>query len=75
LILIKDDLVLRDILTKQITHLNIDIKQSTDICSKTVADILALILSLCKQLIVLNFDDMFTKRKCDTPVFLYWRKN
>ncbi len=62
-------MILRDILTKQITHLNIDIKKPTAICSKTVANIFQLILSLCKQLIVLNFGDIFTTRKCETPVF------
>jgi hypothetical protein len=61
-------LVLRDLLSKQITHLNIDIEIAV-YCSETVAKIFALILSLCKQLTVLNFGDMFTRRKCATPVF------
>ncbi|CAF3033483.1 unnamed protein product [Rotaria sp. Silwood2] len=64
-----DNLVLRDFLSKQITHLNIDIKKTRDICSKTVANIFASILFLCKKLIVLNFGDMSARRKCKTPVF------
>ncbi len=74
MILIKDDLVLRDFLTKQITHLNIDIKKPTEICSKTVANIFELILSLCKKLIVLNFGDMFTSRQCETPIVFVRRQ-
>ncbi|CAF3164706.1 unnamed protein product [Rotaria sp. Silwood2] len=64
-----DDLILRDLLTKQITHLNIDIKKPAELCSETVSKIFALILSLCKKLIVLNFCDMFLTRQCTSPVF------
>jgi len=62
-------LVLRDLLTKQITHLNIDIKKPVDQWSDTLLKIIALILSLCKKLTVLNFGDMFITRKFKTPVF------
>ncbi|CAF3983863.1 unnamed protein product [Rotaria sordida] len=51
-----DNLVLRDLLTKQITHLNIDIKKPVDPWSDTLLNIIALILSLCKKLTVLNFE-------------------
>jgi hypothetical protein len=68
-ILIKDNLLLRDLLGNQITHLNIDLNNPRTICSKTVANIFGLILSLCKQLIVLNFGDMFIRRKCQIPVY------
>ncbi|CAF1513366.1 unnamed protein product, partial [Adineta steineri] len=58
-----DDSILRDLLSKQITHLNIDIRnadrESTEITSK----IFVLILSLCKKLTELNFCDLFFERK------------
>ncbi len=37
--------------------------------SRTNANVFALILSLCKNLTVLNFCDMFPTRKCETHVF------
>ncbi|CAF3336829.1 unnamed protein product [Rotaria socialis] len=64
-----DDLILRDLLTKQITHLNIDIKKPTQHCSITVSKSFELILCLCKKLIVLNFCDMFPTRTYETPMF------
>ncbi len=66
---IVDDLILRDLLTKQITHLTIDMKKRTEYISKTVSNTFALILSLCEKLIDLNFGDMFVTRKCLTAVF------
>ncbi|CAF4030473.1 unnamed protein product, partial [Adineta steineri] len=58
-----DDSILRDLLSEQITHLNIDIRnadrESTEITSK----IFVLILSLCKKLTELNFCDLFFERK------------
>ncbi len=57
--IIKDNLILRDLLTNQITHLNIDIKKTTECSFKIGPEIFAKILSLCKNLIVLNFCDMF----------------
>jgi len=62
-------LVLRDLLTKQITHLNIDIKKPVDYWSDTLLNIIALILSLCKKLTVLNFGDIFITRKFAIPFF------
>ena len=56
-------------MTKQITHLNIDIKKRDVVCSKTIADIFALILSLCKKLIVFNFCDMSPTKPYLTPLF------
>jgi len=44
-------------------------KKPVDCWSKTVVNIIALILSLCKQLTVLNFCDMFIKRKWNFPAF------
>ncbi|CAF2587448.1 unnamed protein product [Rotaria sp. Silwood2] len=64
-----DNLVLRDLLTKQITHLNIDIRKPVDHWSDTLLNIIALILSLCKILTVLNFGDMFITRKFKIPFF------
>ncbi|CAF0898444.1 unnamed protein product [Rotaria sordida] len=72
---LRDDLILRHLLTKQITHLNIDIKKTKNSCSKTSSKIFALILSLCKKLIVLNFGDMFLKRKYfGTCFYLLWKR-
>jgi len=56
-------------LSRQITHLNIDIKKGGGVCSKTVSKIFALILSLCKNLLVLNFCDMFPTRQYMSPLF------
>ena len=73
--IIKDDLILRDLLTNQITHLNIDIKKTTENRFKIASKIFAKILSLCKKLIVLNFCDMFLTRKCLIPLsYLSWNK-
>ncbi|CAF1303397.1 unnamed protein product [Rotaria sordida] len=66
---LKGDLILRDLLTKQITHLNIDIKRTTKRFSVTVSKIFELIVSLCKNLTVLNFCDMFRTRIYETRVF------
>ncbi|CAF3206673.1 unnamed protein product [Rotaria sp. Silwood2] len=66
------NLILRD-LTKQITHLNIDIKETIEHCSEIGSKIFTLILSLCKNLIVLNFCHMFPTRNYFPPLFyLLW---
>ncbi|CAF4336987.1 unnamed protein product, partial [Adineta steineri] len=55
---------LLNLLTHQITHLNIDI-QSDEIpklLSKTSSDIFVMILSLCQRLIKLNFGQLFSYR-------------
>lgn len=59
----KDDVVLRDLLTKQITHLNIDIKYQLSLILRTALQIFELILSLCKNLTTLNFGDVLFSRK------------
>ncbi|CAF4710705.1 unnamed protein product [Rotaria sp. Silwood1] len=64
-----DDLILRDLLTKQITHLNIDIIKPVELCSEIVSNMFALILSLCKKLIALNFCDMFPTRQFQSLIF------
>ena len=46
---IKDHLILHDLLSKQITHLNIDMKMPRELNSKTVSNIFQLILSLCQK--------------------------
>ncbi len=56
-------------LTKQITHLSIDIKKPIDLVSRTAPKIFGLILSLCKRLTVLNFCDVFLTRNWPTSVF------
>ncbi|CAF0853771.1 unnamed protein product [Rotaria sordida] len=58
-----DDSILRDLLSKQITHLNIDIKNANRESFKITSKIFVLILSLCKNLIDLNFCDLFFERK------------
>lgn len=65
----KDNLVLRD-LTKQITHLTIDMKKPTISCSETTSNVLSSIISSCKKLTVLNFCHMILLRECPTPIFL-----
>ncbi|CAF1244453.1 unnamed protein product [Adineta steineri] len=57
-----DNLILRDLLTNQITHLNIDIKNTNDVGFNTSPEIFPKILSLCKNLIDLNFCGMFPER-------------
>jgi len=44
-------------------------------CPETVSKIFALILSLCKNLIVLNFCDMFPIREHSASLFYLLRKN
>ena len=61
---IKDHSILRDLLSHQITHLNIDIQnETTSELSKIASNILALILSLTKRLTHLNFYQVFSHRK------------
>ena len=61
---IVDDLILRNLLSKQITHLSIDITKTAENDPIVAAKIFSSILSLCKRLIVLNFCDIFPTRKC-----------
>ena len=60
---ILDDFILRDLLSKQITHLNIDIKNANKECTKITSKIFVLILSLCEKLTELNFCDFYFERK------------
>ncbi|CAF4702505.1 unnamed protein product, partial [Rotaria sp. Silwood2] len=62
------DVILRDLLTKQMTHLNIDIKKTIGQRTKIVSKIFALILFLCKNLTVLNFCHIFPTRRCLLPI-------
>ncbi len=59
--LIKDNLIRHD-LTNQITHVNIDIKETEEDGLKIGSEIFVKILSLCKSLIVLNFCHVFPTR-------------
>jgi hypothetical protein len=70
----KDNLILRDLLTKQITHLNIGIKKPINLWSDTLLDTIGLILSLCKKLAVLNFGDVFMTRMFAVPFFFCRQK-
>ncbi len=66
---IKDSSILRDLLSQQITHLNIDIQnEPTSELSEILSNIFALILSLSKQLISLNFCQLFSYR--EKPIFI-----
>ena len=58
-ILTPADIILRNLLNKQVTHLNIDIIKTTEMCSRTFQQIFASILSLCEGLVDLNFCDVF----------------
>jgi hypothetical protein len=51
------------LLSQQITHLNIDIKNANKESFQITSKIFVLILSLCKKLIELNFCDLFFERK------------
>ncbi|CAF4211999.1 unnamed protein product [Rotaria sordida] len=57
------DSILCELVSKQITHLNIDIKDANEELSTTTSNIFILILSLCKKLFHLNFGDLFFERK------------
>jgi hypothetical protein len=63
IIFFKDDVVLRDLLTKKIPHFNIDIKYRMLLITKTALEIFELILSLCQNLTTFNFGDMLFSRK------------
>ncbi|CAF1318472.1 unnamed protein product [Rotaria sp. Silwood1] len=57
--------ILRSLLTNQITHLNIEIKDETiaELCNENKSNIFPFILSLSKQLIDLTFSEMtYTQR-------------
>ncbi|CAF0896496.1 unnamed protein product [Adineta steineri] len=63
--------ILRDLLTQQITHLNIDI-QSDEIpklLSKISLNIFTLILSLCQRLTNLNFCQLFSYRNSFISIY------
>ncbi|CAF1551612.1 unnamed protein product, partial [Rotaria sordida] len=57
------DSILRELLSKQITHLNIDVKDANRELFRTTANIFISILSSCKKLFHLNFRDLFFERK------------
>ncbi|CAF1206246.1 unnamed protein product, partial [Rotaria sordida] len=62
--------ILHDLLTQQITHLNIDVPyELKSEASKTLSSIFVLILSLCQQLISLNFCQLFSDRKALICIF------
>jgi hypothetical protein len=72
-VLIKDNFIPHDLLINQITHLNIDIKERKDYCSKIDSEIFMKILSLCKNLIVFNFSNMFRTRNYKLSLtYLSW---
>jgi len=65
---LQDDVILRDLLIKQITHLNIDIKCQISLVKMTVLKVFELIISLCKNLMAFNFGDMLFSRKRVIPL-------
>lgn len=64
---IEDDLIVRDLLMKQIQHLNIDVKEEFPSLSIIGRKIFRLISSLCKKLITCNFGDVYLPHKCVIP--------
>jgi hypothetical protein len=62
-------------LTKQVTHLDIDMKVPIEFRSEKVTKIFQLILSLCKKLISLNFCDMYPTRQFESPLYYLLREN
>ena len=68
-------MVLRDLLIKQITHLNIEIKYRLYIIPETALEIYELILSLCKNLTTFNFGDMLFSRKLVISFFTIQTKS
>jgi len=71
----KDNLILRDLLTNQITHLNIDIKDTIENTLTIDREIFPKTLSLCKNLIVLNFCDIFPTHQYTSPLFYLLSNN
>ncbi|CAF3926987.1 unnamed protein product [Rotaria sordida] len=62
--------ILRDLLTQQITHLNIDIQnEKISELSEISSNIFVLILSLCKRLIYLNFCQLFSYRNSSICIY------
>jgi hypothetical protein len=67
---IEDHSNLRKLLTQQITHLNIDIQNERTLqLSEISSNIFALILSLAKRLIHLNFCQLFPHRKVSSGIY------
>ncbi|CAF1346940.1 unnamed protein product, partial [Rotaria sordida] len=65
-----DDSVLRNLLTQQITHLNIDIQdQESRESSEILTNLFALIISLCTRLINLNFCQVLPDRSLPMCVY------
>ncbi|CAF4062050.1 unnamed protein product, partial [Rotaria sordida] len=62
--------ILRDLLTQQITHLNIDIQNDKiSELSEISSNIFILILCLCKRLINLNFCQLFSYRNSSISIY------
>ncbi|CAF3418679.1 unnamed protein product, partial [Rotaria sp. Silwood1] len=62
--------VLHDLLTQQITHLNIDVPyEPKSETSETLSSIFALILSVCQRMTNLNFCQLFSDRKASICIY------
>ena len=72
---IEGDVNLRNLLSKQITHLHIDVSTENEGDSETVSNLFILILSLCERLIDLQFTDIFSGEFCLTPTVFLLLKN
>ena len=66
---IPDDEILRNLLTKQITHLSIDTQKALVYTSRILPEMFGLILFLCKRLTVLNICNVFLTRNWQIDVF------
>ena len=70
---IVDDLDFRDLLVKQITHLDVYMEGTTESISTTAAEIFPLVLASCEKLIVLNIGGICSGRACWNPLYLQTR--
>ncbi|CAF3598527.1 unnamed protein product [Adineta steineri] len=68
---LRDHSALRNLLTHQITHLNIDIQSDEvpKLLSKTSSYLLIMILFRCQRLISLNFCQVFSYRNSFIPIY------
>ena len=72
---IEGDVNLQNLLSKQVTHLHIDVDTKSEGDSETVSNLFVLILSLCERLIDLQFTDIFSGDFCLTPSVFLLLKN
>lgn len=73
---IEDDSILRHLLSKQITHLHIDISTAEGTnCWHLVSNIFTIVLSLCERLVELEFSQYIDEVTQTTPQCYLIRSN